>query len=63
MASNRSSKLVALFLLALAMFNVPILHLFWKIGWLWGMPAIYFYLFVAWLAIIVLIGNIAAKDK
>lgn len=45
-------KLVAIFLLALALFNPPLLAVFSVPATLFGLPLLYLYLFLAWAGIV-----------
>jgi hypothetical protein len=48
-------RMMALFVLGLLIFNPPILSLFSSDGFIGGIPLLYFYLFSAWAAFIVLL--------
>jgi hypothetical protein len=50
-----SRRLFALFLLGCLLFNYPILSLFNLESFLFGIPLLYFYMFVAWTVLIVMI--------
>ncbi len=47
-------RLFGLFLLGVLLFNFPILYLFNRQALLLGVPLLYFYLFAAWLLVILL---------
>lgn len=51
-----SERLVALFLLALVLFNPPLLKAFGAPGTLFGWPALLVYIFAAWALVIILLG-------
>ena len=51
-ASVRAARLVCVFLLAVLLFNYPLLAVFNTPGTVAGVPALYAYLFAAWLAVI-----------
>jgi hypothetical protein len=51
----RNERLVALFILAWFAFHPPIITLFGANAMVLGLPVLYFYLFAAWLAVIVLV--------
>lgn len=51
----RNERLVALFILAWFAFHPPIISLFGAPAIVLGLPVLYFYLFAAWLAVIVLV--------
>lgn len=46
-------RLVAIFLIGLLALNYPLLSIFSTTGLLWGIPILYIYLFVSWIALIV----------
>jgi hypothetical protein len=48
----KGQRLVALFLLGCLLFNYPLLSLFASDLRIWGIPLVYVYLFIAWLALI-----------
>ena len=52
----RGDRLIALFLLALVLFNPPLLQAFGAPGFLFGWPALMLYIFGAWLAVIALLA-------
>jgi hypothetical protein len=52
----RGDRLIALFLLALVLFNPPLLRAFGAPGFLFGWPALMLYIFSAWLAVIALLA-------
>lgn len=56
-----AGRSVGLFLLAVVLFNPPILSLFGSGGTIFGLPAIYIYLFASWALIIVLMSRIAER--
>ncbi len=49
-----AARLVGLFLLAVLLFNYPLLAAVGTGGTVFGVPLLYAYLFAAWLAVIVL---------
>ena len=51
----KSRRLVGLFLLGCILFTYPILSLFNRHLIVWGIPLLYFYVFAAWLLLVVLI--------
>ncbi|ABI56021.1 hypothetical protein ACN2MM_03930 [Alkalilimnicola ehrlichii MLHE-1] len=53
---QRTERIVALALLAALLFNYPLLSLFARDGWVFGLPVLYVYLFLSWLLIILLTG-------
>lgn len=54
-------RLIGLFLLAMVLFDPPLLLLFGGGATLFGLPVLYLYLFAAWLAIIAAIAWIAER--
>ncbi len=63
MSYNRNAKLIGLFMLMVLLFNFPILPLFGKQQLIFGLPVLYVYIFVVWLAIIVAVYFIFHKPK
>lgn len=55
-------RLIALFILGWLAFNYPLLSLFNSAGTWFGVPRLYAYLFVAWIAFICLLLFIAEKS-
>jgi hypothetical protein len=56
-------RLVAVFLVAVLLFNYPVLSLFDRGEWVLGVPALYLFLFVAWAAVIAAITWIAERGS
>ena len=56
----RRDRLIGLFILALILFNPPILNLFR--GTVFGWPALYIYLFVAWALIIAGVAVVVERN-
>ena len=56
-----SQRLVAVFLLGCLLFAWPLLAAFNVAAMLWGIPVLYLYLFVAWLALIVLAARVVER--
>ena len=56
----RRDRLIGLFILALILFNPPILNLFG--GTVFGWPALYIYLFVAWALIIAGVAVVVERN-
>lgn len=48
----KGQRLVAIFLIGCLLFNYPLLSLFSANNTLWGIPILYIYAFLSWLAII-----------
>jgi hypothetical protein len=59
---TREQRFVALCMLGLLLFNYPILALFNVPGTLFGIPALYAYIFIAWAALIALMGLLVERD-
>lgn len=55
-AARKAPRLVALCLLGCLLFNYPILALFNVNGAVFGIPILYFYIFSAWAALILLMA-------
>jgi len=55
----KGRRMVGLFLLGLLLFNFPVLTLFDRAEFIFGIPALYFYLFVSWILFILLTFLIA----
>ncbi|MCB0087698.1 MAG: hypothetical protein KDE54_07285 [Caldilineaceae bacterium] len=51
-------RLAALFLIGCLLFNYPILSLFSRDARLWGVPALYVYIFISWAALIGLMAMV-----
>ncbi|HXX83869.1 MAG TPA: hypothetical protein VEN29_07770 [Casimicrobiaceae bacterium] len=56
---SRGQRFMALFMLGMVLFNYPILALFNVSGSLFGVPALYAYLFIAWAALVALMAYVA----
>jgi hypothetical protein len=56
---SKGQRFVALWMLGMLLFNYPILTLFNVSGALFGVPALYAYLFIAWAALIALMAYLA----
>lgn len=56
----RRDRLIGLFILAVILFNPPILNLFG--GTVFGWPALYIYLFVAWALIIAGVAVVVERN-
>ncbi len=62
--ASKQSKLIGLFILALVLFNFPLLGIFTRSSFIGGIPSVFVYLFVAWLAIILIMRqNIESRSK
>jgi hypothetical protein len=55
----KGRRMVGLFLLGLLLFNFPILSLFDRTDFFYGIPILYLYLFLSWILFILLIFLIA----
>jgi hypothetical protein len=58
---SKSQRFVALCMLGMVLFNFPILALFNINGTLFGVPALYAYIFMAWAALIALMALVAER--
>ena len=56
---SKSQRFVALCMLGMVLFNYPILALFNVPGTLFGVPALYAYVFIAWAALVGLMAYVA----
>jgi hypothetical protein len=56
---TRGQRFVGLCMLGMVLFNFPILALFNVPGTLFGVPALYAYIFLAWAALIALMALVA----
>lgn len=56
-----SQRLIAVFLIAVPLFNFPLLFLFDQAGALFGLPAVFVYLFASWAALIAAMAWIAER--
>jgi hypothetical protein len=59
----KGQGLAALFVLGCLLFNYPLLSLFDSRNFIWGIPAVYAYLFVAWALFIAVAASITEKTK
>jgi hypothetical protein len=57
----KSQRMVALCMLGCVLFNFPVLALFNVPGTLFGIPALYVYIFGAWAALIALMAWVVEK--
>jgi hypothetical protein len=51
--SRNAARLVGIFIISCVLFNFPLLGIFAKPHWIQGIPAPVFYLFAAWLSMII----------
>jgi hypothetical protein len=58
---KKSQRFVALCMLGMVLFNFPILALFNVDATLFGVPALYAYVFIAWAALIALMALVAER--
>ena len=63
MSNNKLPKLIGLFLLGLVLFNFPIINLFGKDQFIFGIPALYAYFFFIWLVLIIFIARIVRTKE
>jgi len=62
-SNRRTERLVALFIAALLALNFPLLSLASVMKQIWGVPALYLYLFLAWAFIILGAGLTLKKAR
>jgi hypothetical protein len=60
-AGVRAARLACLFLLAVLLFNYPLLAVFNGGGTVYGIPVLYAYLFAAWIAVIALAALVVRR--
>jgi len=60
---SKGQRFVALCMLGMVLFNYPVLALFNVSGSLFGVPVLYAYLFIAWAALIGLMGYVAESGS
>ena len=60
---QRGKRLIAVFLLGLALFNFPLLAAAETGERLFGLPVLFLYLFAAWAALIVLLALIVERPR
>lgn len=58
---RKGQRLVALCMLGMLLFNYPILALFNVSSLLFGVPVLYFYIFIAWAALIALMALVTGS--
>jgi predicted membrane protein len=63
MSKTRELALVILSIMALILFNNPILSIFNRLSFKWGIPVLYLGIFVLWLGVIVATFLIVSKTK
>jgi hypothetical protein len=62
MSADRNTKLIGLFVLSLLLFTFPLLDLFGREQYVFGLPLLYVYLFVVWLVVIILLRRLFRKQ-
>lgn len=60
---SKGQRFVALCMFGLLLFNYPILALFNFSGTVFGVPALYAYIFAAWAALIAMMAVVAEADR
>lgn len=55
MSNDRNARLLTLAFVAFLLFTFPVLRIFGKDGFVFGLPVLYVYICLAWLAIIGLV--------
>jgi predicted membrane protein len=63
MSKTRELALVILSITALILFNNPILSIFNRLSFKWGIPVLYFGFFVLWLGVVVATFLIVSKTE
>ena len=61
-STNRSERLVAVFLLCVLLFNYPLLALFNRSVEIAGIPVLYAYIFLAWALVIGLLALVIERS-
>ncbi len=56
MSDKKIPKLIGLFFLGIVLLNFPIINLFGKNQFIFGIPALYAYFFLVWLVLIIFIA-------
>jgi len=59
----KGQRLVALFLLGFLLFNYPVLNLFAGSNEVWGVPALYVFVFAVWALLIGLMALVVEKGE
>ncbi len=60
---SKGQRFVALCMLGMLLFNYPVLALFNVSAAIFGVPALYAYVFAAWAALIALMARVAETDE
>jgi hypothetical protein len=60
---SKGQRFVALCMLGMVLFNYPVLALFNVTGTLFGVPVLYAYIFIAWLALIGLMAWVSESGR
>ena len=61
-SKTKGQRFVALSMLGMLLFNYPVLALFNVSGTVFGVPALYAYIFAAWAGLIALMARVAESD-
>jgi hypothetical protein len=61
-SKTKGQRFVALCMLGMLLFNYPVLTLFNVSGSVFGVPALYAYIFAAWAGLIALMARVAESD-
>ncbi len=61
MSKNKISRLTGLFLLGLVLLNFPLVNLFGKDQFIFGIPALYIYFLFVWIGMIIATARIVRK--
>ena len=60
---SKGQRFVALCMLGIVLFNYPVLALFNVSGTLFGVPVLYAYMFIAWVALIALMAWVCESGR
>jgi hypothetical protein len=62
-STMKGPRLVAVFLLGVLLFNYPLLALFNRETSVYGIPLLYFYVFLAWALLIALLALVIERSR
>jgi len=62
-STQKSQRLVGLFLLGALLFNYPLLALFSRSAQVFGIPVLYAYIFFSWAALIGLLALVVERSR
>jgi len=61
MSEGKTSKVIGIFLLGFVLLNFPIINLFTKDQFIFGIPSLYIYFFMVWVILIIFIARTTRK--